>query len=111
MERCLASRNRRGERLIEIGDDVFPVLDADAQADQLRRYAGLALLRLRHLPVGRRGRMTGERLGVAKVNQAADELERIVEARARRVSAAHTKSDERASLAGEVLLRQSVVGI
>ena len=49
-----------GERLIEIGDDVIDVLDADAQPDGLRPDARLALLLGRHLPMGRRGGVTGE---------------------------------------------------
>src|SRR5262249_60607666 len=58
------------ERLVEVRQNVFDVLDADAQPDHLGPHAGLALLLRRHLPMGGRGRMAGERFRVAHVDQA-----------------------------------------
>ena len=62
-------RLRRRQRLIEVGDDVVDVLDADAEPDHFRPHAGLALLLGRHLPMRGRGRVAGERLGVAHIDQ------------------------------------------
>jgi hypothetical protein len=73
------SRSRWSERLIEIGDDVVDVLDADAEPDHLRPHAGLGCSSRRHLPMRRRGRMAGERLGVAHIDQPLEQLERVVE--------------------------------
>src|SRR5579863_5255986 len=98
------------ERLVEIGDDVIDVLDADAQAYGLRPDACDALLLGRHLPVRGRGRMAGERLGVAEVHQALEELERVVEARARVVAAADGEGEQRAGATAEILPVELVVG-
>jgi len=46
--------------LVQIGEDVVDVLDADAQADAAGGDARGQLFRRRHLPVGGRGRMAGE---------------------------------------------------
>src|SRR5450631_3393786 len=42
----------RGQRLIEVRDDVVDMLDADAEPDHLGPHPGLALLLRRHLPMG-----------------------------------------------------------
>src|SRR5439155_456781 len=60
---------RRSERLIEIGDDVVDVLDADAETNRLWTHAGLALRVRRHLPMGGRGRMAGQRFGIPQFDE------------------------------------------
>jgi len=50
----------RGQRLLQVGDDVVDVLDADRQAHHVGRYAGLGQFRRRQLAVGGRGRVAGE---------------------------------------------------
>ena len=42
-----------GQRLVEIGDDVVFMLDADGKPDGFRGDTGLALVGLRHLTMGR----------------------------------------------------------
>ena len=58
------------------------MLNADAQAYRSRADAGGHLLRGRHLPVGGRGRMAGQGLGIAEVDEALEELQRVVKAHA-----------------------------
>ena len=70
---------RRLQRLVQVGDDVAHVLDADRQADELRRHAGLRLLLGRQLRVRRRGRVDDQRLGVADVGQVAGQLDAVDE--------------------------------
>ena len=54
--------------MIEIGDDVGVVLDADAEADRLRTHAGADLLVRGHLPMGGRSGMAAQRARVAWVD-------------------------------------------
>src|SRR5580704_11376606 len=60
-----SSADSSGERLIDVGDDVVDVFDADAQAYGLWSDAGQTLFLGRHLPVRRGCRMTGQGLRVA----------------------------------------------
>ena len=60
--------------LIEIGEDIANVLDADGEADQLGRDAGAGLLLDGELLVRGGGGMDDERLGVADVGQQREEL-------------------------------------
>src|SRR5262249_27359761 len=57
----------------------------------------------------RRGRMAGERLRVAQVDQALEQAKRVVELRSRRKAALDPEGQERAGAAAEILLRQRVV--
>src|SRR5258708_32153311 len=59
------ARMRRIERLIEAGDDVVDMLDADAKPDHIGPSARLALLLGRHLPIRRGGGLAGTRLSAA----------------------------------------------
>ena len=101
----------RAERLIEVGDDVVDVLDADAEPDHLRRHAGLPLLLRRHLPVRGRRRMAGQRLGVAQVDEPLDQRERVVEPLAGLESARDAEGQQRAGPAAEILPRERVTGV
>ena len=51
--------------LTQIVKNVSDVLDPDAQSNHLRQHAGASLLLGRHLPMGGRGGMAGQRLRVA----------------------------------------------
>ena len=70
---------RGGERLVQVLDDVVDVLDADREPHQILGDAGGCELLGRELAVGGGGRMGGEGLGVADVDQPGDELQRVDE--------------------------------
>jgi len=57
-----------GKRLVEIGEDVVDVLDANTEPDGFRSDARETLLRRGHLPVRGRGRVTGQRFRIAQVH-------------------------------------------
>jgi hypothetical protein len=67
-----------------IGQQVVDVLDADRQAHHVFAHAGLGQFLGRQLAVRGGGRVAGQRLGVADVDQAGEQLQRILEARAGR---------------------------
>ena len=81
------------------------------EPDQVRRHAGLGLLLRRHLPVRRRCRMAGERLGVAEIDQPLEQLQRVVKVLARVQPADDAERHQRARAAAEIFLRQRVIGI
>src|ERR1700759_1565693 len=60
--------------LVDVGDDVVDVLDADGGADRLRPDTGLHQLLVGQLAVGGGGRMDGQGLGVSQIEQPLDEL-------------------------------------
>src|SRR5271165_7635423 len=99
------------EGLIQIGENVIDVFNAHAQADASWSHAGRELLLRCHLPMRRRCRMAGQRFCIAQVHQALEQLERIVEAYARRQSAANLESHERTGAAAEIFAHQGMVGI
>src|SRR5258708_943335 len=59
----------RRQRLVDVGDDVIDVLDADAEADRFWINAGRLLLVRRHLAMRCRGRMASERFRVTDIDQ------------------------------------------
>jgi len=56
-------------RLVEVGDNIADVLDANREPDQFGRDAGISLFFHGELLVGGRGRVNDERFGVADVGQ------------------------------------------
>jgi len=72
---CLHS----GKRLIDVGNDVVWVLDADRKPDVSLRDAGLELLFWRQLRVRCGRRMDGERAGIANVGDMIEQLQAINE--------------------------------
>ena len=54
------------------------MLNTDAEADRFRRDAGRFLFFRRELAMGCRGGMRREGLGIADVNQAREDLQRVV---------------------------------
>ena len=103
-ERCV-------EGLIEVGDNVVDVLDPDAQSDHLGTNASGFELICGHLPVRRRSRMAGQRLGVANIDQPLDETERVVEPLAGIEPSVHAKRQQRRGAAVQIALRELVVWI
>ena len=70
------ARSSSGNRLVEIGDDVVDVLDADRQADHVGRGACKLQLILRQLAVGGRGRVDDQRARVADIGEVREQLHR-----------------------------------
>ena len=68
-----------GKRLIDIGNDIVWVLDADRKPDVSLRDAGLELLFWRQLRVRCGRRMDGERAGITDVGDMIEELQVIYE--------------------------------
>src|SRR5207247_197439 len=95
-----------GECLVEVGDDVIDVLDADAQAQGLRPNAREALLFRRHLPVRRRCGMTRQRLRIPQVHQTLEQAQGVVEAGTGIVAAANREGQQRARPPAEIFLHQ-----
>src|SRR5450755_3669502 len=69
--------NRVTQCSIEIIDDVIDMFDSDAEPDHLWRHACPCLFLWQHLTMSCRGGMTGERLRVADIDQALEQLQRI----------------------------------
>ena len=101
---------RRSERLIEVGDDVVDVFDADAEPNHLWSHPGLALFFNRHLPMGSRGRMAGQRFSVTQIDETLEQLERVVELLAGLEPSLDPEGDQRAGPAAEIFLRERVIG-
>src|ERR1700722_1987081 len=85
----------RGQRLVDILNDVGGVFDADRQPDGFRQYPRHALLLGGHLPVRGRGRMAGERFRIADIDQPRDQLQRVVEGLAGLQAALDAEGEQR----------------
>ena len=72
----IADAQASGQRLIEVGDDVFLVLEADRQPHHVRTGAGLHLLRVGKLAMGGRGGMDDQRARVADIGEMREQLAR-----------------------------------
>ena len=103
-------RGRGGECLVEVLDDVIDVLDADAQAHEVRADAGRGLLLSRHLAMRGRSRMGHQRAHVADVHETLEDLERVVELDAGLKASLGAEAEQARGLAASVLLCQLVVG-
>src|SRR5262245_4552993 len=91
-----------GERLVEVGDDIVDVLDADREAHVAGRHAAGELVRRAQLPVRGRSRMDGERPGIADVGHVVEEVERVDEARSGLAALHQLEANETAVAAPEV---------
>src|SRR5690606_6750690 len=89
-----SNRSGLGEGLFDIGNDVIDMLDADRDAHQVFRYAGLFQLFGRKLAMGGGGRVAGQRLGVTDIDEAQDHLQRIDEAPAGFLAALDAKGED-----------------
>ena len=73
------SDGRQG--LIEVGQKVVDMLDADRQTNHVRAHTGfLEFVRI-ELAVRGGGRVTGQRLGITDIDQPGEQLQRILEMR------------------------------
>ena len=88
-----------GEGLVEIGNDVVDVLDADRKADIAGRHAAGQLIGRTELRVRGAGRMDGQRSRIAYVRHVIEELERVNEARAGLNTLLELEADETAKAA------------
>src|SRR5260370_30823667 len=75
-----SARSRRVEGLLEVGDDVVLVLDAERQADITVGDASLQLLFGRQLGMRGARRMDRQRARIADIGDMVEHLERIDEA-------------------------------
>ena len=100
--RRLGDFSRRLQRLVEIGDDVVDMLDADRQPDIVVGHAGRLLLLGRELRVGGGRRMDGERARVADIGDVIEELERVDELAPRLLAALDLEPDQAAQPALEI---------
>ena len=98
------------DRLVEVGEDVANVFNADGKPHQLRRHARGRLLLSRELLMRGGGRMDHQRLGVADVGQQREKLERVDELLARIVAALDAECDQGPGAVGQILFRSRVVG-
>ena len=79
--------------MVEIGEDVVDVFDADGESDELGRNAGGKQLLLAELRVGGGRRVDRERLCVADVGEVFEELEGVDEFCSRRGTALDAEDD------------------
>src|SRR5690242_3515207 len=98
------------QRLVEIGDDVFDMLEADREADIAVGDAGLALLLGRELRMRGRRRMDRERARIADISDVVAHLQRLDEAAPRIASAVELEADECAITAAEIGVRPPLRG-
>ena len=84
-----APRSDGGKRLIEVGQQVFDVLDPDRQAHRVFRHAGGDQFGRRKLAVRRRCGVRGERAHVSDIDEPGEELQRVEKPRSalRRIAA------------------------
>ena len=78
--------------------------------NQVGRDAGMRLLLDRHLAMRGRGRVAGERAGVADIDEALHEAQRVVERLAALEATDDAESEQRRGLAAEVATRERVIG-
>src|SRR5690606_18450772 len=99
------------ERLAQVGKDVVDMLDADGQAHHVAWYAGLLQSLVAELAMGGGRRVAGQRLGIADIDQAHYQLQRVDEARAGLLPALNAEREDRRRLAAEIALRQVMFGV
>src|ERR1700722_9868980 len=102
------SYSRLIQRLTQIFENVVDVFDADAQPNHFRSDSHLSLLFWRQLPVRSRCRMTGERLGIAHVDHALEQLEGVEGLSASLIAALHTESQQRTEVGAEIAVRHGI---
>ena len=100
---------RRSQRLINIRHQVIDMLDANRQADHVDTDAGFGHFCRGQLAVGGAGRVAGERFGVADVDQAGDQLQRVDETPARFCPALDAEAEDAGGTAAHVVVDQRFV--
>src|SRR5581483_6686540 len=97
------------ESLIEIGDDVVDMFDADAEPNRFGSDASPELLFRRHLPVGSGGRMAGQGLGITQVDQTLDQIQRVIKGLGGFEAPFDSEGHQRAGMAGQVLSGERIM--
>src|SRR6516165_6688733 len=87
------------------------MLDTDAEPDGLRSDARQTLLGQGHLAMSSGGGVASQRLGVAKIDEALDELQRIVERTPAVESTPHAERHQRTGATLEILLCQRIIAV
>src|SRR5215472_8318072 len=100
---------RCGQCLLEVGDDIVDVLDPYADANHSWLHSGGTLLLGGHLSMSGRGRVAGQRLGIAQVDEPLDEFERIVEFLGGYEASLDPESHQRTGAAAQIFLCKSIV--
>src|SRR5665811_1033245 len=93
---CGAGSGRDSNGLVEVGDDVVDVLEADRDSDQIGRHAAGDLILSRELRVGGGCGVDDQALGLADIGQQAEELDRVDELAAGFDAALEPKGDHSA---------------
>src|SRR5262249_57833430 len=101
--------SRRRQPLLEIGDDVLLVLEADREADDVGSGASLDFLRVGELTMSGRGRMNDERTRIADICEMGEQPHVGDELEARVVAALEPEGEDGAGALGHVFLREIVV--
>ena len=99
------------EGLIEVGEDIVDVLDADGEADEFRRDATGGLLGVCELGVSGAGGVDGKALGVADIGEVGEEFEALDECAPSGVAPFDAEDDHGTAFAVEVFLIECEVGI
>ena len=105
-ESCLCGGG--GECLVDVGEDVVDVLDADGEAYEFGGDASGGLLFGGELGMGGSGRMNGEAAGVADVGQVGEQLKLVDKLLTGLGATFDAEDDHGAAFAAEVLLVEGV---
>jgi hypothetical protein len=93
---------RNLQRLVDIGNDIVHVLDADGKANEVGRHSTGDLLLLAQLLVGRGSRMNDQRLGVTDIGQVGQQLDVVDKLLPRFDPSLDAESDDCSGTLGEV---------
>lgn len=97
--------------LVEVGDDVVYIFDADRQTDEVWGYAGLAQLLVRKLAMGVAGRMEHTCTCVGNVGYDADEIEIVHELDSIVARALESEGYHTARTVRQIFLRLGIVAV
>src|SRR6267143_6793246 len=101
----------RAQRLLQIGDQIFLVLDADRQPYHVRCCARLDLRGIVELAVCRRRRVNHQRTGVADIGEMRKQFQVRHQVDAGLIAALEAEGEHRASALGRIFAREVVVFI
>src|SRR5580658_104076 len=99
------------QRLLQVRNNIFLVLDADRQPHHVGTGAGLHLLRVAQLAVRGRGRVDDQRASVADIGEMREQLHVGDEFYAGVVAALEPEREYRTGAARAVFLREVVVAV
>lgn len=99
------------QRLLQIGFDVVDVFDADGQAHHVVRHAGFLHFFGGELAVRGGGGVAGEAFAVAYVDQARDQFQGVLKARAAVAATLYAEGEDAGRSPAQILLRQRVFGV